>query len=212
MKNLKAYAIALSGLMAIILVFGITLTSGSSEDRKRNDLEIADLKNQLVVLEDRMNTLEESNKAKTKEINSLKKVINKIESQDGSLVPVTNLFTPIATDEPKSSTKQSEIFSSKSVPKKYYTFLEIAGFASYKVEYQSGQTALDQLVKSAKENNFEIKYTKYDFGIFVDCIGGICGNANHFWALYENGEMSMVGAADLVLEINDKINWVYTSF
>ena len=68
------------------------------------------------------------------------------------------------------------------------------------------------IVKASNDNNFEIKYTTYDFGVFIDCIGGICGDANHFWTLYENGSMSMVGASDLFLEINDKISWVYTSF
>lgn len=209
MKILKSYAVALSGLMAIILVFGITLTQGASQERKKSDQEISDLKAEIVLLSDRLADLEESNYDKSKKISQLQKTLSQIQEEGNILEPADLLYPAISPKETKITPK---ISSSKPTPKKYYTNLEIAGFATYKIEYQKGQTALGQLLKSAKKNDFEVKYTSYDFGVFVDCIGGICGDTNHFWSLYENGEMSMVGAADLVLEINDKITWVYTSF
>lgn len=215
-KKINSYAIAIAGLIALILVFGITLTSGASQEKNKSNQEITDLKNQIVILNEKVISLQKSDKNKSQEITSLaaklkelqKEIKNQSDNSFQSNFSLTKNQKLVKTDN--QSPKSQKL--TRPEKKKYYTSLEIAGFATYEIEFLKGQTALSQLKKAAEKYQFTIKTTEYSFGAFVDCIGGICGDSNHFWALYKNGEMSMVGAADLFLSINDKISWVYTGF
>ncbi len=73
------------------------------------------------------------------------------------------------------------------------------------VVFTEGETALDV---TKRELN------AVDEGGFVTTINGIeAGEATKtFWALSVNGEMSMVGAADVVLKDGDKITWELSSY
>jgi chaperonin cofactor prefoldin len=213
MQKLKSNTIALLGIMAIVLVFGVTLTSGTALNKKKSDQSLSALETKIETLTAQVNRLEKSDHQKAKKIVQLSSQIKQLTnfSNANAMLNTSAPVTTLAKISPKKTQAVPKKSQNKQI-KKYYTKLEIAGFATYDVEFLPGQTALTQLISASQKYQFAIKTTTYDFGVFVNCLGNICGDANHFWALYKNGEMSMVGASGLVLNINDKISWVYTSF
>jgi len=95
------------------------------------------------------------------------------------------------------------------IPKKLVT-VEIQTLASYKIELQENDTAFSVLLKTAQDNNFTIDYTMYEgLGAFVNCIAGICGHDNYYWAFYYNGQYSMVGASSLPVSDGDITAWKF---
>ncbi len=73
------------------------------------------------------------------------------------------------------------------------------------VTFTEGETALDVTVR-------ELNAVEQDG--FVTTINGVeAGEATKtFWALSVNGEMSMVGAAEVILKDGDKITWALSSY
>ena len=71
---------------------------------------------------------------------------------------------------------------------------------------ESGQTAFE-----LTQREHDIVYDEYDFGIFITEINGVASTESHFWALYVNGESSLVGATNVVLETGDVVEWRYTA-
>jgi len=47
----------------------------------------------------------------------------------------------------------------------------------------------------------------YSFGDMVTSIDGIEPDANHFWAMYVNGQFSQVGASSYITKNSDTIKW-----
>ncbi len=72
------------------------------------------------------------------------------------------------------------------------------------IEYKGvdGKNALELLKAS---HNVEAKH--YSFGDLVTGIDGVMPDANHFWAMYVNGEFSQVGASQYMTKSSDTIKW-----
>lgn len=69
----------------------------------------------------------------------------------------------------------------------------------------SGQTAFELLISNVED----VEYTEYDFGTFVESIGGVAGNKDNFWAFYLNEEKAQQGADMTVLEEGDQVKFIY---
>lgn len=78
------------------------------------------------------------------------------------------------------------------------------------VQLEQNETASDMLVKTLGESN--VGFTHYSFGDMVTGIGGLNADDSHFWAFYVNGEMSMTGSGDYVVQAGDRISFQYESF
>jgi hypothetical protein len=72
------------------------------------------------------------------------------------------------------------------------------------IEYNGvdGKNALELLKAS---HNVEVNH--YSFGDLVTGIDGVMPDANHFWAMYVNGEFSQVGASQYITKSPDTIKW-----
>lgn len=73
-----------------------------------------------------------------------------------------------------------------------------------------GETAMNLLSKASQANGIEIEYQEYDFGRFVQSIGGKSGDSGRFWGFYINGEMADVGADSYVLLPGDVVEFRLT--
>ncbi|OGE98557.1 MAG: hypothetical protein A3J05_04250 [Candidatus Doudnabacteria bacterium RIFCSPLOWO2_02_FULL_48_13] len=87
---------------------------------------------------------------------------------------------------------------------------ELAGETIIQTDYvryvgKDGQNALI-LLKDTLNNNIVVK--EYDFGVFVESIGGNKPDANHFWKLYYNGKEAQVASDKLVTKKGDVLEWV----
>jgi len=69
----------------------------------------------------------------------------------------------------------------------------------------SGQTAFEILTSNIED----VEYTEYDFGTFIESIGGIAGDNSSFWAFYLNDEKAQAGADVTVLEEGDQVKFIY---
>jgi hypothetical protein len=69
----------------------------------------------------------------------------------------------------------------------------------------SGQTAFELLISNIET----VEYTEYDFGTFIESIGGIAGDNKNFWAFYINDEKAQTGADVTVLEEGDRVKFIY---
>ncbi len=82
--------------------------------------------------------------------------------------------------------------------------LEVAPTTFKFTAQKDGQTAFELL-----QENAEIEFKEYDFGVFVESINGIKGDEQNFWALYINGEQSKTGAKETILAQGDLVEWKY---
>lgn len=69
----------------------------------------------------------------------------------------------------------------------------------------SGQTAFELLTSNVED----VEYTEYDFGTFINSIGGVAGDNENFWAFYLNDEKAQAGADTTVLEEGDQVKFIY---
>lgn len=84
----------------------------------------------------------------------------------------------------------------------------LSNYQSYQVELKENDTAFSVLLRAAQENSFTISYQNYgSLGVFVDCIVGVCGSNNSYWAFYYNGEYSAVGASSRRVGDGDITSW-----
>jgi len=67
-----------------------------------------------------------------------------------------------------------------------------------------GQTAFDLLRTKAS-----VAYKEYEFGVFIESINGLAGDASHFWAFYVNGEYAQAGADQTIINQGDRIEFRY---
>jgi len=58
-------------------------------------------------------------------------------------------------------------------------------------------------------DNHQLIYQEYDFGIFVEGIDGLKGDQDNFWAIYVNGEKSLSGVGEIMLNEGDIIEFRY---
>lgn len=75
------------------------------------------------------------------------------------------------------------------------------------VSYQAttdGDNAFELL-----QENADVEFEQYDFGVFVKSINGVSGDNEYFWSLYVNGEQSVTGADQTFLEEGDLVEWRY---
>lgn len=82
---------------------------------------------------------------------------------------------------------------------------------TYDSQVASGSTAIDVLLNAAQTNGFEVKTTEYDFGVLVDSINGVAGDAvnNTYWIYYINDVSATVGASSYVVADGDTILWKF---
>jgi len=97
-----------------------------------------------------------------------------------------------------------------------YVYLKInsgpaAGY--YQIEYKKNENGYSFMQRAGKKYGFNL-YSDYwqGLGYFIKCIGGLCGKGNSFWALYLNGNFSMVGISFITLNKNDTLEWRYETF
>lgn len=83
---------------------------------------------------------------------------------------------------------------------------------SYTVSVQPGQTAWDAIVAAVGANNLE--YTDYggDMGKFITGFNGVSATSNQYYEFRVNGTSSNVGVSSYVLNDQDTLDFVLTSF
>jgi PGF-pre-PGF domain-containing protein len=75
------------------------------------------------------------------------------------------------------------------------------------------RTALGALLKASSVKGFGIKIKSWSYGLFVDCIGGICTKAmgsTSGWMYTVNGETPMVSAEQYTLRAGDTVTWYFS--
>ncbi|ADB57370.1 DUF4430 domain-containing protein [Archaeoglobus profundus] len=75
------------------------------------------------------------------------------------------------------------------------------------------RTALGVLIKASQERGFSVKIKKWSYGLFVDCIGGICTRAlgeTSGWVYQVNGETPMVSSEQYNLNAGDTVVWYFS--
>lgn len=70
-------------------------------------------------------------------------------------------------------------------------------------------TTADQTALKLLQDNAEVEYDEYDFGVMVNSINGLTSDSGHYWAFYVNGEYSQQGADQTVLAVDDVLEWRY---
>lgn len=71
----------------------------------------------------------------------------------------------------------------------------------YKADSQ-GQTPFQLL-----NENAEVEYDQYDFGVFVTSINDQQSNNEYYWALYVNEEFAQMSSDQIELEVGDLVEW-----
>ncbi len=75
------------------------------------------------------------------------------------------------------------------------------------------RTALGILVRASQEEGFSLKIKKWSYGLFVDCIGGICTKAlgsTSGWMYEVNGNIPMVSAEQYSIKAGDTVVWFFS--
>ena len=75
------------------------------------------------------------------------------------------------------------------------------------------RTALGILIKASKERGFDLTIKKWDYGLFVDCIKGVCTGdlgKTSGWMYSINGEIPGVSADKYKLNAGDKVIWYFS--
>lgn len=73
----------------------------------------------------------------------------------------------------------------------------------------SAKTAYEALELLAKTKNLTLKTKQYDFGVFVEGIGGVENNKDKSWIYFVNGKSADVAADKDNLKEGDKVEWKY---
>jgi hypothetical protein len=70
-------------------------------------------------------------------------------------------------------------------------------------------TAFEALQAAAGEQNFELKTKQYDFGIFVESIGGVENTKERAWIYFVNDKAGEVASDKYTLKAGDVVEWKY---
>lgn len=96
--------------------------------------------------------------------------------------------------------------------KSYVTF-KITGInEEQKIEFLDGESSFDVLLRLAATKGIAVGYKQYSFGKMITRIGDIKAEGTYYWALYYNGNYSILGAEDLKVQDGDLIEWKYESW
>ncbi len=80
----------------------------------------------------------------------------------------------------------------------------------YQIEISQTETAFSLLQKLAELEDFEIGFTNYDFGVFVESIDGLKnGQNNQYWQYWVNDKLAEVAADKKEVEIGDRVEWKF---
>ena len=100
---------------------------------------------------------------------------------------------------------------------------EFTATVDIKIDYGNGTVAwfngtrivTGESLLNATRYIAEIDYTMYDFGVFVNTLNGVGGDADKYWlwSYYDEGWQSgSVGADQWRLHDGDAVAWTYTGF
>ena len=70
-------------------------------------------------------------------------------------------------------------------------------------------TAFEALKLTTDQNNLELKTKQYDFGIFVEAIGGVENSRERAWIYFVNGKAGEVSSDKYLLKTGDLVEWKY---
>ena len=73
----------------------------------------------------------------------------------------------------------------------------------------SAQTAYEALQILTNQQQVTIKSKQYDFGVFVEGIGGVENTKEKSWIYFVNGKSPEVAADKANLKEGDKVEWKY---
>ena len=98
---------------------------------------------------------------------------------------------------------------------------EVTGIVSLEIDFgdgkvatysglpATGETAYEILSEVAKKEGMTIDAKQYDFGIFIQGIGGKENTNDKSWIYFVNGEAGNVAADQRILEAGDRVEWKY---
>lgn len=100
---------------------------------------------------------------------------------------------------------------------------EFTATVDVKIDYGNGTVAwfngtrigVGESLLNATRHAAEIDYTMYDFGVFVNTLNGVGGDADKYWlwSYYDEGWQSgSMGADQWRLHDGDAVAWTYTGF
>ncbi len=81
------------------------------------------------------------------------------------------------------------------------------------VEQVDYRTALGVLIRASEVKGFDVKIKKWSYGLFVDCIKGVCTKAlgpTSGWMYTVNGEIASVSAEQYKLNPGDEVVWYFS--
>ncbi len=81
--------------------------------------------------------------------------------------------------------------------------------ATYSADPQEAITALDALRQATDQANLELTVKDYDFGAFVESIGGYQSSGNKAWIYFINGASGTQAADQAELTPGDTVQWRY---
>lgn len=73
----------------------------------------------------------------------------------------------------------------------------------------SNTTVFKALETVVNKNNLELKTKQYDFGVFVEGIGGVENTKDRSWIYFVNAKSVEVAADKYNLKNGDKVEWKY---
>lgn len=131
--------------------------------------------------------------------------------QTSNSTPTTTL-TSTQTPTPTPTPEPTITPTPNPVQEKHFVNLVIQNVGDYKIDYGTGDTAWNIMIRAQQKYGFIMKYQDYGWGIFVTQLGNTPSEGTFYWALYQNNQSSMVGITDLKLQPNNTISWKYESW
>ena len=207
-KIFKSLVFPAISILIICMIYGgltiVNLNNKSNDLQKQNQISADNVSN----LQAQLNQLQSKVDQTLSLNNDLQQSLSATQKQLSGLQTKSNVQTVSA---PTIITKTITQTVDRPVILNQAT-VTIENVGSYKVDLQSGDNAFTALQRAASQNNFNLKYDTYSFGVFITNIGGIAPTGNQYWAFYYNGTFSNVGASDQPVHLGDNIVWQLASF
>jgi len=73
------------------------------------------------------------------------------------------------------------------------------------------KTAFEALTKIVNQEQLSLQTKQYDFGIFIEGVGGIENTKDKTWIYFVNGKSGEVASDKYDLKENDTVEWKYTT-
>lgn len=80
---------------------------------------------------------------------------------------------------------------------------------AFSMELNEGSTAFSLLQNMSETQNIPLTIEQYDFGVFVNSIGGKESSAKMAWIYFVNGESGTVAADQMKINPGDTVEWKY---